>query len=148
MKENCRLKIKRNKREIKIRKKKELAEIKKNIPDQNKTNLTNKKLSQYQQSLLKRGSSFVSKPKGVNRFNFSENFDQFTNQLRIKSNQEIKKNTVKIKTTATIKTVITSSTIAIMMEKYQNRNIKVTSFTDLKIIKIDIWKLPLIQTEI
>lgn len=84
----------------------------------------------------------------MNRFNLRENFDQFTNQLRIKSNQEIKKNTVKIKTTATIKTVITSSTIAIMMEKYQNRNIKVTSFTDLKIIKIDIWKLPLIQTEI
>ena len=47
-------------------KKKELAEIKKNLPNQNAINLTNIELSQRQQSLLKKGPSFIPTPKVVN----------------------------------------------------------------------------------
>ena len=41
---------------------KELAEIKKNLPNQNAINLTNVELSQHQQSLLKKGPFFILTP--------------------------------------------------------------------------------------
>ena len=52
-------KIRRNKKERKIRGKKELVEIKKNLPNQSAMNLTNIQLSQQEQSLLKKDPSFL-----------------------------------------------------------------------------------------
>ena len=78
-----------------ICKKKELAEIKKNLPNQNALNLTNIELNQHQQSLLKKGPSFIPTPKDVNWFKLHQDFDKFTNQLRTKFNQAIEKSTKK-----------------------------------------------------
>ena len=77
--------------------KKELAEIKKNLPNQIAINLANIELNQHQQSLLKKGPSFIPTPKDVNWFNLRQDFDKFTNQLRTKFNQAIDKSTEKNK---------------------------------------------------
>ena len=51
--------------------------------------------SQHQQSLLKKGPSFIPTAKDVHWFNLRQDFDKFTNQLRIKFNRIIDKSTVK-----------------------------------------------------
>ena len=79
----------------KIRKKKELAEIKKNLPNLNAINLTNIELTQHQQSLLKKGPSFIPTTKDVNWLKLYQDFDKFTNQLRTRFNQAIEKSTEK-----------------------------------------------------
>ena len=53
------------KKERKMRRKKELAEIKKNLPNQNTINLTNIEPNQHQQSLLKKSTFFIATPKDV-----------------------------------------------------------------------------------
>ena len=78
-----------------MRTKKELAEIKKNLLNQNAINLTNIELNQHQQSLLKKGKFFIGAPKDVNWFRLREDFDKFTNQLRTRSKQAIEKSTEK-----------------------------------------------------
>ena len=95
--ENRKAKIRQNKKERKNRKKKELAEIRKSLPNQNAINLTNIELNQHQQSLLKKGPSFIPTPKDVNWFNLRQDFDKFTNQLRTKFNQAIEKSNEKNK---------------------------------------------------
>ena len=50
---------------------------------------------QHQQSLLKKGPSFLPTPKDVNWFNLRQDFNKFTNQLRTKFNQSIDKSTDK-----------------------------------------------------
>ena len=123
-----------------MRTKKELAEIKKNLLNQNAINLTNIELNQHQQSLLKKGPSFIPTPKDVNWFNLRQDFDKFTNQLRTKFNQAIDKRTEKKKTQTSppIIAVIMPGIIAIIMSKYQKRNIKLTTFTGRKRQKISI----------
>ena len=93
--ENRKAKIRQNKKERKNRKKKELAEIKKSLPNQNAINLTNIEFNQHQQSLLKKGPSFIPIPKDLTWFNLRQYFDKFTNQLRTKFNQAIEKSTEK-----------------------------------------------------
>ena len=68
-----------------------LGEIKKNLPNDNAINLINTELSQHQQSLLKKGQSSIPTPQDVNWFNLRQDFDKFTNQLRIKFNKVIEK---------------------------------------------------------
>ena len=71
-------------------------------------------------SLLKKGPSFVPTPKDVNWFNLCQDFDKFTNQLRMEFNQVIDKSTVKKQTSTPILAVITSRIIP--MNKNQKRN--------------------------
>ena len=78
-----------------MRTKKELAEIKKNLLNQNAINLTNIELNQHQQSLLKNCKFFIGARKDVNQFRLREDFDKFTNQLRTRSKQAIEKSTEK-----------------------------------------------------
>ena len=77
--------------------KKELAEIKKNLPNQIAINLANIELNQHQQSLLKKGPSFIPTPKDVNWFDLRQDLHKFKNQLRTKFNQAIDKSTEKSK---------------------------------------------------
>ena len=95
--EKWKLKIRQNKKERKILIKKELAEIKKNLPNQIAINLTNIELNQHQQSLLKKGPSFIPTPKDVNWFDLRQDLHKFKNQLRTKFNQAIDKSTEKNK---------------------------------------------------
>ena len=84
-------KIRQNKKDTKIRKKKELAKIKKNLLNQNAINLTNIQLSQHQQSLSKKGPSFLPSSKDVDWFNLHQDFDKVTNQLRSNRQEHQKK---------------------------------------------------------
>ena len=76
----------------------------------------------------------------MNWFNLLQDFDKFTNQLRTKFNQAIDKRTEKKKTQTSppIIAVIMPGIIAIIMSKYQKRNIKLTTFTGRKRQKISI----------
>ena len=89
-------------------------------------------------SLLKKSPSFIPTPKDVNWFNLRQDFDKFTNQSRTKFNQAIDKSTKKTQTSPLIIEVIIPGIKAILMSKYQKRNIKLTTFTDLKRPKISI----------
>ena len=77
------------KREKSVKRKSLQKSKKKKLPNQNAINLTNIELNQHQQSLLKKGPSFIPTPKDVNWFNLRQDFDKFTNQLRTKFNQAI-----------------------------------------------------------
>ena len=74
----------------------------------------------------------------MNWFKLHQDFDKFTNQLRSKFNQAIEKSTKKTQTSPPIIAVIVPGRIAIIMNKYQKRNIKLTTFTDLQRPKISI----------
>ena len=87
-------------------------------------------------SLLKKGPSFIPTPKDINWFNLRQDFDKFTNQLRIKFNQVNDKSTVKSQTSTPVLAVITSRIIP--MNKNQKRNTRVTTFIDLKRPKMKI----------
>ena len=54
-------------------------------------NLTNIQLSQHQQSLSKKGPSFLPTSKDVDWFNLHQDFDKVTNQLRSNRQEHQKK---------------------------------------------------------
>ena len=64
------------------KKRKIIREAKRRCPDQNAINLSNKDLSHAEQSLLRKGSSFIPTPPDINWYDLRRDFDSFVNKLR------------------------------------------------------------------
>ena len=60
-----------------------IEEAKTTCPDQNAINLSNKDLSHAEQSLLRKGSSFIPTPTDINWYNLRRNFDSLSINLDI-----------------------------------------------------------------
>ena len=59
-----------------------IEEAKATCPDQNAINLSNKDLSYAEQSLLRKGPSFIPKPTDMSCYNLRRDFDSLVNKFR------------------------------------------------------------------
>ena len=59
-----------------------IEEAETTCPDQNPINLSNKDLSNAEQSLLIKGPSFMLTPTDINLYNLRQDFDSFVDKLR------------------------------------------------------------------
>ena len=93
-----------NQRKLLYRKKerKIIHKAKTTCPDQNAINLSNKDLSPAEQSLLRKGSSFIPTPTDINWSNLRRNFDSFVNKLRYRVSKPAETSSINVNHTSNI----------------------------------------------
>ena len=93
-----------NQRKLLYRKKerKIIHKAKTTCPDQNAINLSNKDLSHAEQSLLRKGSSFIPTPTDINWSNLRRNFDSFVNKLRYRVSKPAETSSINVNHTTNI----------------------------------------------
>ena len=79
-----------------------IEEAKTACPDQNAINLSNKDLLHAEQSLLRKGPSFIPRPTDINWYNLRRDFDNFANKLRYQVLKPAETSSIKVNHTTNI----------------------------------------------
>ena len=83
-----------------------IEEAKTTCPDQNAINLSNKDLSHAEQSLLRKGPSFIPTPTDINWHNSRPNFDSFVNKLRYRVSKPAKTSSINVNHTTNVSNLL------------------------------------------
>ena len=79
-----------------------IEEAKTTCPDQNAINLSNKDLSHAEQSLLRKGPSFIPTPTDIKWYNLRRDFDSFVNKLRYRVSKPAETSSINVNHTSNI----------------------------------------------
>ena len=83
-----------------------IEEAKTTCPDQNAINLSNKDLSHAEQSLLRKGPSFIPTPTDIKWYNLRRDFDSFVNKLRYRVSKPAETSSINVNHTTNVSNLL------------------------------------------